>query len=321
MAHQISFNQFSGLAEMAYVGETPWHGYGQKLDAGLGIEEWSKAAHMDWSILSAPALFSPEGTDPAVVPDRKVLYRSDSHAPLSIVGSKYKVVQPIEVLEFFRDLTSGLGFSLETAGVLQAGRKFWAMARTGEDMEVVSGDKVAPYLLLATSCDGSLATTARMTTIRVVCANTLAASENHASAQFRYMHSTEFNAQECKRDLGLLQPQEAFESFIAKARKLSAVQMGYSQAEDIVKRTFMISDSQEKKHSGLEKVMALFSGGAKGSDMAGQTAWGLLNAVTEYVDHHGRNRTEESRQNSAWFGVGADIKMRANKILTDMIAA
>ena len=320
MAHQLSFNELTGLAEMAYVGEVPWHGYGQSLAVDAPIETWAQAAHMEWSILATPALFSPEGTDAAPVPGRQVLYRSDSHAPLSVVSDRYQVVQPTAVLAFFRDLTEQMGFSLETAGVLQGGKRFWAMARTGADAEVTDGDKVAPYLLLATSCDGTMSTTARMTTIRVVCANTLAVSADHASSQFTYVHSSAFDEKTCKRDLGLLHAQESFSAFIEKSRKLSAIKISFAQAEDIARRALLIGDP-EKKHSGLDKVMSLFTGGAKGADMAGQTAWGLLNAVTEYVDHHGRNRTKESRQNAAWFGAGAEVKGRAEGIVSSLIAA
>ena len=41
------------------------------------------------------------------------------------------------------------------------------------------------------------------------------------------------------------------------------------------------------------------------------TAWGLLNAVTEYVDHERRARSTEYRMDSAWFGAGASLKERA----------
>jgi len=51
--------------------------------------------------------------------------------PLSVVSSRYQVVQPREILEFYRDLTEVGGFELETAGVLKDGKKLWALARTG----------------------------------------------------------------------------------------------------------------------------------------------------------------------------------------------
>src|SRR3546814_8839889 len=66
-------------------------------------------------------------------PEQKVLYRSDTKAPLAVVSKRFQVVQPGEILEFYRDLTEVGGFELETAGVLREGRKFWALARTGQD--------------------------------------------------------------------------------------------------------------------------------------------------------------------------------------------
>ena len=44
---------------------------------------------------------------------------------------------------------------------------------------------------------------------------------------------------------------------------------------------------------------------------ASGTAWGLLNAVTDYVDHQRRARNEDYRLDSAWFGMGASIKQKA----------
>jgi hypothetical protein len=57
----------------------------------------------------------------------------------------------------------------------------------------------------------------------------------------------------------------------------------------------------------------LFSGEGKGSDMASAsgTAWGLLNGITEFVDHSRRARSQDYRLDSAWFGQGALIKEKA----------
>jgi hypothetical protein len=64
--------------------------------------------------------------------DQKVLYRSDTKAPLSVVSGRYQVAQPKAVREFYRDLTEISGFELETTGVLKEGKKFWALAKTGK---------------------------------------------------------------------------------------------------------------------------------------------------------------------------------------------
>jgi hypothetical protein len=60
-------------------------------------------------------------------------------------------------------------------------------------------------------------------------------------------------------------------------------------------------------------VQSLYEGQGHGStqESAQGTAWGLLNAVTEYVDHERRARSNEYRMDSAWFGQGAVLKQRA----------
>jgi hypothetical protein len=63
----------------------------------------------------------------------------------------------------------------------------------------------------------------------------------------------------------------------------------------------------------LKKVQDLFDGRGRGAELtaAKGTAWGLLCAVTEFVDHERRARNQENRLDSAWFGQGAALKQRA----------
>ena len=154
---------------MAYVGETPWHNLGQQLPAKQPIDVWAREAGMDWTIRETPVRYmatesgtgSGSGTsssvsdlygEPMEFPDQKVLYRSDTKDALSVVGSRYQVVQPRQVLDFYRDLTEVSGFELDTAGVLKGGRKFWALARTGQGGSIKGDDPINGYVLLATAC-------------------------------------------------------------------------------------------------------------------------------------------------------------------------
>jgi len=113
---------------MAYAGETPWHGLGNKLAPHQSIDTWKKQAGMDWQIEQSEVRYISGNSHLGVInafPAQKVLYRSDTKAPLAVVSKRFHVVQPGEILEFYRDLTAYNGFELETAGVLREGRKFW----------------------------------------------------------------------------------------------------------------------------------------------------------------------------------------------------
>lgn len=63
----------------------------------------------------------------------------------------------------------------------------------------------------------------------------------------------------------------------------------------------------------MKTVQELYAGRGKGSEMASVsgTAWGLLNSITEYIDHHRRARSNDHRLDAAWFGAGATIEQKA----------
>ena len=192
MAHQLT-TRANGYTEMAFVGETPWHGLGQSLDQNASIEQWQVSAGMDWTIERTPVLYTGNEPLPVRFEGQNVLYRSDTNAPLSVVSDRYKPVQPIEVLEFFRDLVEQNGFRLHTAGTLFGGKRLWALAETGKFAEISKDDGIGGFLLLSTSADKSLATTARFTTVRVVCNNTLSYATRDTRQMVSFTHATEFN--------------------------------------------------------------------------------------------------------------------------------
>ena len=309
------------IEKMAYVGATPWHQLGNQLPPKQPIEVWAEKAGMDWNICETPVRYMTEqvGSLGSIMSfdDQKVLYRSDTKAPLSVVSSRYQVVQPKAVLEFYRDLTEISGFELETAGVLKEGRKFWALARTGKEMALKGNDLVKGYLLLATSCDGTLATTATPTTIRVVCNNTLTIALNGATSAIKVPHSTSFDAQAVKKQLGIAVSQ--WDSFMYRMKTLSERKVKNHEAMNYFLKVLCQSDSQADQAAvltnerALKKVQSLYEGQGRGSELASAsgTAWGLLNAVTEFVDHEKRARSQEFRLESAWFGQGAALKQRA----------
>jgi phage/plasmid-like protein (TIGR03299 family) len=175
MAHMI--DETTGRAAIAYTGVTPWHGLGQALTPGASIETWTREAGLGYDVLESPVLYSSlASTELQSWPDRKVLHRSDTGAPLAVVSDGYRVVQPAEIMDFFRELVELGGFQLETAGALSDGRRVWALASVADAAPVVSRDLVKPYLLLGTSYDGTMATVAKFTAIRVVCNNTITAA-------------------------------------------------------------------------------------------------------------------------------------------------
>lgn len=318
------------IEQMAYVGDTPWHGLGQQLSRHQPLETWRQQAGMDWHIEESPVRFITGANDHLgsihAFPEQKVLYRSDTLVPLSVVSQRYKVVQPDEVLEFYRNLTEHAGYELETAGVLKGGRKFWALARSGLGAALKGQDQVNAYLLLATSCDGSLATVATPTSVRVVCNNTLTIAVDGMAQGVRVPHSTEFNPQHVKRQLGISVSQ--WDDFMYRMKMLAERKVSQEEVNTYFQSVICNAEqplddpSKLPNYRAFNRVQELFHGAGRGAQLctAKGTAWGLLNAITEHVDHEKRARSNDYRVDSAWFGQGASLKNKALESAMALVA-
>lgn len=348
MAHELTTT--AGKVEMAYVGETPWHGLGQILQPGASIEDWIKAAGMAWTIRKAKLMYYADRkqTDLREDDEAVALIRSDTGARLGIVSPDYQIVQPYEVLEFFRDLVSGSGFEMHTAGTLFGGKRFWALAKLTE-ATIAGWDNVGGYYLLSTTADGTRATDGRETTVRVVCNNTLSVAlvGDGRKHGFKLSHRQRFEAAKIQKQLGM--SRENFEAFIESANALSKVKVSEAAADDFVLRLLRGASADEevkakvlttsagdtladllkapfkpkeqeqdleqllRRPRGADAILRLFEGEGRGALQAGSegTAWGLVNAVTEYVDHYATSKTDDHRLDRAFWGTGDELKTQA----------
>lgn len=340
------------IENMAYVGQTPWHGLGNHLTQNQPIEVWAQQAGMDWRIESSNVSYMAQNErgQSIILPyeEQRVLYRSDTHAPLSVVSQRYQEVQPREILEFYRDLTEQAGFELETAGVLKGGKKFWALARTGQSTALKGKDVSNGYILLATACDGTLATTAQFTNIRVVCNNTLAIAlrgQSSSAGVVKVPHSTKFDAEKVKQQLGI--SVRTWDEHMYEMKQLSQRKVTQGEAAAFFDAVFnntslSIADQEEniiqfyrnvanpnpaKEKSepngrAMSKAMNMFNGQGRGAELssAKDTAYGLLCSITEFSDHERRAMSTDHRLDSAWFGAGAALKQRGLEQVLRLIA-
>ena len=108
MPHMI--DSTSGRANIAFLGsrDNVWHRLGTEMAEGMSMEEWRKAAGLDWTAIKVPALADCSNFENLKSWDkfRKVegfnfLVRSDVGTPLGYVSNQYKVVQPADVLDWF----------------------------------------------------------------------------------------------------------------------------------------------------------------------------------------------------------------------------
>lgn len=303
-------------ANIAFAGEVPWHGLGSVMQPGMSEEQWIQEAGLQWTALRSGVHFYDADDIQHTAPDQ-VLYRSDTKMPLGVVTNRYKIVQPREVVEFYRDLVATQGWTLDVCGSLDGGKRIWALAKTDAEIVVGNGmDIVETYLLLATAFDGTMATIGKFSSVRVVCSNTLTMSLNDDMAKVKVPHSRVFDPMAVKEELGIYAAAtsklEEEANRLAK-RKVSDSEAAKFIAEVIGGKDFDAADVSARQGNIIKGVIDLYRGNGMGSDFssAAGTAWGLVNSITQYVDWEINSRNNNNRMRSAWFGQGDKMKTGA----------
>lgn len=302
---------------MAYHGETPWHGLGNKLKARASVETMKVESGLDWDVGLAPVQFEAYRRGLIDAKGYFVLYRKKDGRVYDIVGSVYKPIQNEQVLAFFKEYVEAGDMHLETAGSLNDGRQVWALARMDKHFTLPGKDRVEGYVLLMNPHQYGKAMVVKFTSVRVVCWNTLTAALHDGATSIKLWHNVEFTAevqQEAKRRLGIAK--EKLEIMEAAADRLVRLEMTPDEALDVI--VHVLKDDPKKPGRVAKRMVELFSGAGLGATLPSAigTGWGVLNAVTQYTDWE-YGRTANRRLTRSWFGGGEVVKRKA---LTELLA-
>lgn len=308
MSHDIETNGTE--AAFATLRQPAWHGLGTVFNEEVTTQQMLELAHLDnWNVRLEPVYV--EGVPAerfatqsfAVVRDNPFDGEKDV---LSVVGKRYKTLQNEELFDF--GATLGSGARWETAGSIKSGRVvFGSIALERETVLDPSGvsDKINTYLLLHTSHDGSVSVQASITPVRVVCANTLNFALRSVKQSFKVRHTQTLEGKMAAAREALGMAELYMDDFDKAAQVLFETPVNDKQIEDIFAAAYPKPDKDaskaaltrwENKRVAVGEIM--FS---DTTYAVKDTAWGVLNALTENLDWNRgvRNDNPESKLTAA----------------------
>jgi len=306
MAHELEI--IDGKAQMAYVGETPWHGLGVRLDENVSPEEMMKAAGLDWGVEKVNMYYGMQ--DEIKVEGKQALIRSTDQKLLDIVGVDWNPVQNVEAFRFFDSFCKQGQMTMHTAGSLFDGKRVWALAKIASDFELFNGDKVEGFLLFSNPHKFGQAVDIRFTPVRVVCNNTLTLSLGQAAQNaVKLNHRKEFEPEGVKEVLGLASTH--MNEYKETAQFLGSKQVTDEQFKKFLSEIFGESKKDDKLTRSAQMAYDVLDT-QPGAEFARGSWWSALNAVT-YVTDHQLGRPGNTRLNSIWYGATRTKKIEAVK--------
>lgn len=307
---------------MAWTNEVPWHGLGVEVKGNITSDEWLKKAGLDWEIQRRKIFFEAEEGKYHRIPNRYVHVRDKDNKPMTFTGHVWKDWTNREMIAFIDEYARATALTIETAGSLRGGQLVWALARLKKDFSVTSRDKLKGYLLLTTSHIVGTANTARSTSVRVVCANTMAAAEHEGTIAYSQNHSRAFDVAKARE-----QVEKAHDELAAASRRWTALRKIRLNAEDYLNKVLApvllktddeegleALSSPENQPKRIQQILSAFEN-APGAEP--ENGWGGLNAFTYWADHMA-GRLPATRLNNSWYGTISRDKGKIEKAIMEL---
>lgn len=285
-AHDLISN--SGMNWRTYFAKVAWDDHDLEHTDRWGVTQQNPAPSRRW----------------VDIEDKRMVLRSDTREALGLVGDQF---EPIDNIHAFgiADPIIAQGGEFVGCGEYERGALAWVQVKMPIDpADVVNGDTIMPYLLIVTGHTGNRSLTYKMTTIRVVCKNTLYAALRGKTPQSGSIkHSGDIKA---KTDFAtsLLEKHRIFfndtvgifQKFATTTIKQPSVERYFKTIAKVEPRHYKNGEMIGRPGNMYDKYMTAYHGSRHGAELGRGTVWGAYNAVTAVQDH---DMVEEKRTDTA----------------------
>ncbi len=302
----------ANVESMFSVRQMPWHREGTILADYPG--DWDQArkhAGLDWDPITTEVYaltdLHADGTphyDP--IDGWKCIARSDNGAVLSLNRDTNTVISHGEMGEIVEAVLAQPNVQWETAGVLDGGRSVWCLALLDEPI-TLPGDAspTLPYLAITNRHDGTGSCALRATAVRIVCANTFRAAElegERTGATFSFIHKSSWRNRIEEARQAVTGARREMRRYTELAAELLNIPITARQRNLFITEFIpmppqgLITDRVARNVEEARRALRLLFDSTTNEQIAG-TAYGLVQAAGEYLDHVRTARSWETRLN------------------------
>jgi phage/plasmid-like protein (TIGR03299 family) len=286
-----------------FVREPAWHGLGIVLADYPGRDEAMRIAGHDFTIDENNIQSVRTG---GLIETHKELYRVDSGERLSVVSKSYAIVQNSTAWDVVDAIVQQENVKYDTAGILRGGAGLWVMALLDEPVTIKGDDSLTfPYVSCGWSHDGSSALTVKRHAVRIVCANTSAAAVSEAKNSgriFSFKHTVNVMSRiEAARQV-LAGVRSGFADFVKLSNELAGLTVSDQGITSFIERlrpasTSVITERVQDNEAKDKRLILSYLNGPTIAPAIRNTAYGLVQAGVEFLDHGRRYQSSSTLLN------------------------
>lgn len=277
---------------------TTWHAIGKSVEECKDLEGVLAASGLDYTVEKHPVFAQRDTSSSRVtrIPNRFITTRDNDGHMYDIVSDKFEIVQNREAFDFVHYMGEDLQFL--KAGETESGMVYIIGALPQVD---ILGDAFVPHVIFRNGFTGKIKITAAICPLRMVCQNqfNFAFKNTQNAVTIRHVQNAHDKMEEAREVLKLTA--DYMQELTAMAEKYAGIKLCSTDLDHLLNRMFPMVDPESmnsfKRHQ-LEVSREKFKKAYLADDNANfrGTAWGLINAYTDFITHRaamGRSETKE----------------------------
>jgi phage/plasmid-like protein (TIGR03299 family) len=262
-------------------------------------------------------------------PDDKHIVHGSTRKILSVVSKGYTLIHHDEMGQIIEAVLGQPNVKWETAGSLDGGKAVWVLVKLDEPI-ILPGDNTVtyPYMAITNRHDGKGSCALRTTAIRIVCQNTFGMAEaegDRHGATYSFRHSKNWKDHIEEAKLAVVGARKEMLAYTELATELLQIRFTHVQRERFITEFIptpvagAVSDRvMGNAVEAQNRLRKLFS--SPTTQEVAHTAYGALQAATEYLDWIRGARSWESRLNRCLLKP-EPAKRKALTIIRDVVKA
>ena len=277
---------------------TTWHAIGKDVSKCRDMEHVLRASGLDYNVVKRPLYYGDSWGDENPhneLVNRFVTVRDNDNHPYDVVSDKFEIIQNRDAFDFVNYM--GEGISFEKAGETASGMVY-VIAKLPE-VDIL-GDAFIPHVIFRNGFSGKVKITAAICPLRLVCQNqfNFAFRNTENTITIRHVQNAEQKLEEAKETLRMTA--DYMTELHQMAEQYAGVKISEFQLQRFLREAFPMDGAENMnpfKRTKLEQVRTAFLKAHNADDNSNfrGTAWGLINAYTDFITHQVPQGKTETR--------------------------
>lgn len=289
---------------------TTWDKIGTDVSSNNSLDEVLRSSGLDYEVVKTPIYYS---GDRIKIKDRVATIRKSDKKLYGLVGPNYTICQNRDAFDFINYIDNDITF-------VKAGETYSGLVYIIAKLPEVDilGDKFEPYVIFQNGHNGGISLKAAICPLRIVCQNqfTVAFKEANSTINIRHTSTLESKLHEGREILSNVS--EFMKTLNARASMLAGIKMSDSMISRVLDNMFKIKDDMSVRSVNAinaRKEDFLRAYNTDDNFNFRGTAWGLVNAYSDYITHSNPTRRSDNWEENRFMYVTFN-----NKLMGDFIS-